>query len=91
MPAELELFYSPYCLHCRKAREQLRVLAGAWSKAGLRLREHDVLEEVDRAVAIGVRKTPALAIDGKLIAGSIPSRRVLERLLRQYISDGGAR
>jgi thioredoxin 1 len=83
MAVHLELFYSPYCSRCRKARKQVRQLAAAWPAEHLQFRELDVLQELDRAVALGVLQTPALAIDGQLVAGPVPSSRALESLLRQ--------
>lgn len=88
MAVELELFYSPYCTRCRKARAQLRALAESWPSAQIQLRERDVLDELDRAVAVGVMRTPALAIDGRLIAG-VPSRRALQKLLRERVGNVG--
>lgn len=85
MAVRLELFYSPYCSRCRKAREQVRSFAAAWSGEHLHFRELDVLKELDRAVAVGVLQTPALAIDGELIAGPVPSARALKTLLRQRL------
>ena len=86
MALELEFFYSPYCPRCRKARKDVRSLAAAWPAARLRYRERDVLEDLERAVAVGVLQTPALAIDGRLIAGPVPSRKALEKLLRQRLN-----
>lgn len=88
MAVHLELFYSPYCPHCRKARERVRAFAANWPAERLEFRELDVLKELDRAVAVGVLQTPALAIDGELIAGPVPSRRALEMLLRQRLKRG---
>jgi thioredoxin 1 len=85
MAVHLELFYSPYCSRCRKARQQVRALAAAWSAEHLQFRELDVLQELDRAVAVGVLQTPALAINGELIAGPVPSPRALETMLRQRL------
>jgi protein-disulfide isomerase len=85
MALHLELFYSPYCSRCRKARQQVRSLAAAWPSERLQFRELDVLQELDRAVSLGVLQTPALAIDGELIAGPVPSPRALETLLRQRL------
>lgn len=86
MAVSLELFYSPYCPRCRKAREQVRSFAATWPAERLRFRELDVLQELDRAVAVGVSQTPALAIDGRLIAGPVPSRNALEKLVRQQLN-----
>lgn len=87
MAVHLELFYSPYCPRCRKAREQVRSFAANWPTQQVQFRELDVLQELDRAVAVGVLQTPALAIDGKLIAGPIPSLRALETLLQQWLKQ----
>jgi len=89
MAVSLELFYSPYCPRCRKAREEVRSFAARWPAERLRLCELDVLRELDRAVAVGVLQTPALAVDGKLIAGPVPSRNALEKLLRQRLNTRG--
>lgn len=85
MAMHVELFYSRYCPRCRKAREQVRSLVAHWSTQRLQFRELDVLQELDRAVAVGVLQTPALAIDGQLIAGPVPSPRALKTLLRHRL------
>jgi len=82
---QVELFYSPYCPRCRKARAQVRSLTAQWPAERLQFRELDVLQELDRAVTLGVLQTPALAIDGRLIAAPLPSARALERLLRERL------
>jgi protein-disulfide isomerase len=81
----LELFYSPYCPHCRSARRQLRALVAALTWQQLELLELDVVKEIDRAVALGVLRTPALAIDGELMTGPIPSPKALESILRRRL------
>ena len=89
MALDLEIFYSPYCPRCRKARKEVRLLATAWPAARLRYRERDVLEDLERAVAVGVLQTPALAMDGRLIAGPVPSRKALKELLRRRLNTEG--
>lgn len=89
MAVRLELFYSPYCPHCGKARALLKALAADWPTGSLQLRELDVVEEIERAVALGVVRTPALVIDGTLLAEPVTSRNALEKLLRQRL--GAAR
>ena len=87
MAVHLELFYSPFCPRCHKAREQVRSFAASWPAERLQLRELDVLQELERAVAVGVLQTPALAIDGELVAGPVPSKRALETLLRERLKS----
>lgn len=91
MVVHLELFYSPYCARCRKARQQVRALAAAWPTEHLQFRELDVVQELDRAVALGVFHTPALALDGELIVGPVPSSRALETLLRRRVRGKDAK
>ncbi|MGH8130819.1 MAG: glutaredoxin family protein [Steroidobacteraceae bacterium] len=86
MAVNLELFYSPYCPRCRKARRELSALAAEWPAGQLSLREIDVVQALDRAVAVGVQRTPALAIDGQLVAGPVPSTRELETMVRQRLN-----
>ena len=86
MRLHVELFYSPYCPRCRKARQQVRALAAAWS-AKVQFRELDVVQELDRAVSLGVLRTPALAIEGEVIAGPVPSPRSLETLFRKRLKE----
>lgn len=88
MAVNLELFYSPYCSRCGSARRRLRSLAADWPAEQLIFREHNVLEALDRAVAVGVMRTPALTIDGKLVSGPVPSARALEALVRRRMATG---
>lgn len=88
MLLRLEFFYSPYCPRCRQAREHLRSIAADWPAGELSLSELDVLQHLDRAVAAGVLRTPALAINGELVAGPVPARRRLESMLRRRRSRG---
>lgn len=87
MTIKLELFYSPFCPSCRKARERVRSIATNWPAGCLEVHELDVVKELDRAVARGVMQTPALAIDGVLVKGSVPSRKMLLSLLRQRLKE----
>lgn len=85
MAIQLEFFYSPYCRRCGKTRAHLRTLAAGWSWDRVHFREVNVLDELDRAVSLGVLQTPALAVEGKVVAGGIASPKVLEKLLRQHL------
>lgn len=87
MTIKLELFYSPYCPRCRKARERVRSIAASWPAGSLEVHELDVVKELDRAVARGVMQTPALAIDEVLVKGSVPSGEMLLALLRQRLKE----
>lgn len=67
MPLEIELFYSPYCTRCATARRRVQALLAAPADRKFIYRERNVLENLERAVELGVTATPALAIAGKLV------------------------
>lgn len=78
MTIEIELFYSRYCRRCRASRGDVRAVARAMP--GVRLKELDVLEHIERAASRGVLATPAVAINGTLVmagALSLPRLRAL--------------
>lgn len=85
MTIKLELFYSPYCPRCCKARERVRSIVTSWPARCFELCEVNVVNELDRAVAVGVLQTPALAIDGQLVVGPLPSLDSLQILMRQRL------
>ena len=81
MPLEIELFYSPYCTRCAAARQRLRALLCGAAGRHLAYRERNVLENLERAVELGVTATPALAIGGRLVNMRGWRERHLRKLL----------
>jgi protein-disulfide isomerase len=57
------------------------------SPADVQLNCIDVVENIDRAVALGILATPAIAIDGKLVFTKLPSDARLRQSMRQAIGD----
>jgi glutaredoxin len=70
----VELFYTPGCEKCADGKEALRATAEQLVPA-LVWRELNVIDELDYAVEVGVLTLPAIAIDGKVVFSSLPSRR----------------
>lgn len=66
MNTAVELFVSPYCRCSAATRDRIRDVVrdsipnAAWA-------EIDVLDELERAVRRGIRKTPAIAVDGRVV------------------------
>lgn len=66
MNTTVELFVSPYCRCSAVTRDRIRDVVrdaapdAAWA-------EIDVLGELERAVSRGIRKTPAIAVDGRVV------------------------
>ena len=81
MPIEVEVFTSPGCGKCGRAKEVLRDVARELGENRVHWREVNVLEELDHAVALGVLAAPAIAIDGKLVFTTLPSARKLRATL----------
>lgn len=63
----LELFTAPHCPYCASTHERLAEALAVWSVDGVEVTHRDVLQHIDRAVDLGIRHTPALALDGELI------------------------
>ncbi|HHH45458.1 MAG TPA: glutaredoxin [Thiotrichales bacterium] len=79
MTIEIEVFSAPACGKCGQARERLRAVARDFGEDRVRWREVDVLDDMDRAVALGVLSTPAIAIDGELVFTGTPSEKALRK------------
>lgn len=66
MITTVELFVSPYCRCSTETRDRVRDIVqestpeAAWS-------ETNVLDELERAVSCGIRTTPAIAVDGRVV------------------------
>lgn len=83
IPMDLELFYSPYCRRCKAARQQLQKFLSVVGEPGLNYRERDVIKDLERAVELGVTATPALALNGKLVAAGAWRPEQLRALLER--------
>ena len=83
MTVTIEVFSAPACGKCTQARERLRAVVAEFAGDRVQWREVDVLEDMERAVTLGVLSTPAIAIDGELVFTGTPS----EKALRQAVAD----
>jgi thioredoxin 1 len=82
---EVEVFSSPGCTRCSQAKDMLRRLAEEIGGGRIVWREVNVLEEIDRAVKLGVLSTPAIAVNGKLVFTALPSAKKLRAALEAEI------
>jgi len=85
MSIKVEIFSSPGCGKCGHAKDVLRKLANEMGDKAISWREVNILEELDYAVDLGVLSTPAIAIDGKLVFGSLPSPGTLRAALESRL------
>ena len=89
MGITIELFSSPGCSRCNKARQALRELSEELAGSRVSWRDVNVIEELDYAVSLGVLATPSIAIDGELTFTALPSLRKLRAELEQRLAVDG--
>lgn len=88
MTLELSLYHAPYCPHCRQAGASVEQTLRAM-RLDVTLDYRNVLDHIDAAVAAGVRKTPALTVNGRLVASGHLDPEDLERILSSAVSGAG--
>lgn len=70
MPVRIDVFYAAHCSACRAVIPRLKRLVD--QRDDVVLREMDILEHLDAAVASGVRVTPTLVVRGRArLSGNI--------------------
>lgn len=85
MTIKVEVFASPGCSKCKHAKEVLRDLAEQLGSDKINWQEVNILDDLDRAVSLGVLTTPSIAIDGELVFSSLPSAKKLREELEQRL------
>ncbi len=85
MGIRIEIFTSPGCSNCRRAKDELRKLSQEIGADAIHCREVNILDEMDYAVNLGVLSTPAIAIDGELVFSGLPSRKKLRAELESRL------
>ncbi len=80
----VEVFAAPGCPRCGRAKAALARVAESFGGA-VQWREVDVVAELDYAVSLGVRATPAIAIDGRLVFTGLPAEAELRRALAERL------
>jgi hypothetical protein len=83
---KVEMFYTPGCSACVATHDKLRAAARE-VVSNIEWRDLNVVENVDRAVELGVLTVPSIVIDGELVFTSMPTitqmRRELTKRLRR--------
>ncbi len=94
MSIKVEIFSSPGCNICNRASLVIQKLAQEiaqemFQKTGenkIQLKKVNIIEEIDRAVALGILSTPAIAIDNVLVFTGLPSEKKLRKVLLNKLS-----
>lgn len=81
MAVMIEVFSAPACGKCGQAKERLRTVAEDFGEEQVQWREVDVLDDMERAVELGVLSTPAIAIGGELLFTGTPSEKALREAI----------
>lgn len=85
---KIELFYAPGCAQCAAATPALEAAALA-AVSSVEWLEVNVLDNLDRAVELGVLTLPALAVDGELVFAALPSpTQLVAELLKRNRERG---
>ena len=85
MTVKVELFTSDLCPRCSRAKAELRTVIDDLGAEYFELCLVNVVKHLDRAVALGVLSTPAMAIEGELVFAPLPRKNVLKAALKQYL------
>lgn len=82
----VEVFSAPGCAKCAVAREALKAVAESLGRGAVTWRDLNLLEEMDRAVELGVMSPPSIAIDGELVFPKLPTPEKLRAELLKRLA-----
>ena len=84
---KIDLYTSNACSRCVDAKQRVRAAVDTLSSTGEQFELHfiDVVEHIDRAVALGILATPAIVIEGELIFSTLPTDKKLQTELAKYL------
>lgn len=82
----IELISTFTCSRCEKAQKDVQNMIKAFNNDDILYSEVNVLKQLDYVVQLGVLKTPAIAINGKLIFRSIPTRSQFQQALQNFLN-----
>lgn len=85
MKMQLELFTANFCSRCAQAKSDLSAMVEELGEDDCVLTFVDVVENLDRAVELGILATPALAVNGKLVFAPLPARNVVLQALKSEL------
>ncbi|HIO01529.1 MAG TPA: thioredoxin family protein [Alphaproteobacteria bacterium] len=91
----VEVLTASGCGRCQKIKALAKAVIAELNDDRVEYQEINVVDEIDYAVSLGIMRTPAIALDGKLEFAAPPSkvklrRAILDRLGRFLIVKGKA-
>ncbi len=90
MRIRVELYTADACDRCDQAKAMLRDVVNTLGEERFRLREINVVANIDEAVAAGIRFTPALRINGADANAALRSRQALGKALDACLHEAAA-
>jgi len=81
----IEIFTAPNCNRCGKAVSLTEDVINELNNALVSYRKLSVVDEIDYAVELGVRATPAIAINGQLAFTALPNKKDLKQKVLLYL------
>lgn len=82
----IEIFSAPNCNTCSKSIDLLKKIIKELGEASITWRKINVLEDIDRAVALGVITTPAIVINNQLVISGLPSSdRLRQEIVKRLV------
>jgi len=81
----IEIFSSSFCSRCQKSKNDIKEIIASVEQKEIEYKEIDVVEQLDYSVSMGVLTTPSIAINGKLLFTSTPSRSELEKQINRLL------
>ncbi len=80
---QVEIFVAPGCNKCGRSIALIEALHAKTPGISFDWRVVDVVTELDYAVEIGIRATPGIAINGRLVFTAQPNREKLRNAIQQ--------
>lgn len=79
----IELLTASGCGACRAVEQTIGHVIDTLTELDLQIIRVDVVEEIDYAVSLGVRRAPAIALNGKLAFSLPPTEQQLREAILQ--------
>lgn len=84
---KIEIFSAPACKKCIKAFRRVEAVLAELENDAIELRKVDIVEELDYAIKLGLRATPAITINGKLVFTATPTHSDLRVAIQSQLSS----
>lgn len=81
----IEIFCAPNCARCRRAVTLVQEVIENINNSSVHWQKKDVVEEIDYAVSLGIRATPAIIINGKLTFTASPDKKTLQKIIMELL------